>query len=136
MNFIDRALEQKLTGDDFLQAMANYYSEPEVENIWNQYPAFVKDVIMIMDYDTTLQMEGVDEVINGSLEERFDDITGALERCGLTEEVMVLKEAKALFHKDPDKYEEKYDELVKRIALHNDYESFWNAVRNYIDKSL
>lgn len=46
MNFIDRALEQKLTGDDFLQAM------------------------------------------------------------------------------------------VKRIALHNDYESFWNAVRNYIDKSL
>lgn len=91
---------------------------------------------MIMDYDTTLQMEGFDEVISGSLEERFDDITGALERCGLTEEVMVLKEAKVLFQKEPDKYEEKYDELVKRIALHNDYESFWNAVRNYIDKSL
>lgn len=50
--------------------------------------------------------------------------------------IFTKKEAKALFQKEPDKYEEKYDELVKRIALHNDCESFWNAVRNYIDKSL
>ena len=30
MNFIDKAFEQNLKGDDFLQAMADIYSEPEV----------------------------------------------------------------------------------------------------------
>ena len=72
MNFIEKAFEQKLTGDDFLQAMADFYSEPEVEEIFDQYPRFVKDVIYIMDYDTTVQMEGFDEIINGSLEEKLD----------------------------------------------------------------
>ena len=30
MNFIDKAFAQNLKGDDFLQAMADIYSEPEV----------------------------------------------------------------------------------------------------------
>lgn len=33
VNFVDKAFEQKLTGDDFLQAMAAIYSEPEVYKI-------------------------------------------------------------------------------------------------------
>lgn len=45
MNFIDKALAQNLTGDDFLQAMASIYSEPEGYEVLDQYPAFVVDVI-------------------------------------------------------------------------------------------
>lgn len=44
MNFIDKAFENNLRGDDFLQAMADIYSEHEVRAILNQYPQFVKDV--------------------------------------------------------------------------------------------
>ena len=51
MNFIDKAFESKLSGDDFLQAMADIYSEPEVREIIDKYPQFVKDVILIIDYD-------------------------------------------------------------------------------------
>lgn len=136
MNFIEKAFEQKLTGDDFLQAMADFYSEPEVEEILDQYPRFVKDVIYIMDYDTTVQMEGFDEIINGSLEEKFDDIVTALDRCGLEDEVAVINEAKALSANDSEKCDEEYDAFTKKIAMHNDYEGFWDAVRKYIDSNL
>lgn len=44
MNFIDKAFESNLSGDDFLQAMADIYSEPEVREILDKYPQFVKDV--------------------------------------------------------------------------------------------
>ena len=49
MNFIDKAFESKLSGDDFLQAMSDVYSEPEVREILDKYPQFVKDVILIMN---------------------------------------------------------------------------------------
>ena len=57
MNFIDKAFADKLTGDDFLQVMAEIYTEPEVRKTLNQYPAFVSDVITVIDYDTALQMD-------------------------------------------------------------------------------
>ena len=53
----DKAFADKLTGDDFLQAMAEIYSEPEVRKTLGQYPAFVSDVITVIDYDTALQMD-------------------------------------------------------------------------------
>ena len=57
---------------------------------------------MIIDYDYTKQMESMDEVINGSLEEKFWDIIYALERCGLDTEVKILKKIfanfKRIFH--------------------------------------
>ena len=45
MNFIDKAFEQNLKGDDFLQAMADIYSEPEVHKELKKYPRFVADVL-------------------------------------------------------------------------------------------
>ena len=63
MNFIDKALADKLTGDDFLQAMAGIYSESEVRDILSKYPAFIADVITIIDYDTALNMDGLSDII-------------------------------------------------------------------------
>ena len=59
MNFIDKAFRSNLHGDGFLQAMAGIYSEREVRQVLNRYPQFVKDVILIIDYDTAIQMEGL-----------------------------------------------------------------------------
>ena len=56
MNFIDKAFRNNLHGDDFLQAMAGIYSEREVRQVLNRYPQFVKDVILIIDYDTAIQI--------------------------------------------------------------------------------
>lgn len=133
MNFIDKALESNLTGDDFLQAMADVYSEAEVREILDKYPQFVKDVILIIDYDTEIQMGGLDEVINGNLEEQLPEILQALDNCGASREADVLRQAKSM---TSDEYEENYEDLYDKLAINNEYEEFWDLVRDYIDASL
>ncbi|MCD8170764.1 MAG: hypothetical protein LUE94_15925, partial [Clostridiales bacterium] len=125
-----------LSGDDFLQAMADIYSEPEVYRILNQYPPFVADVISIIDYDTALQMDGLDDIISGNLSSRYAEILNALKQCGAEQEADILKHAKELYDSDEDGYNEEYDNLNSQIALHNDYNGFWDIVRAYIDKNL
>ena len=62
MNFIDCALAQgrRLSDDDFLQAMADIYREPQVWQELDRYPPYIRDVIYVIDYDTEVQMEGLD----------------------------------------------------------------------------
>ncbi len=133
MNFIDKAFDNKLHGDDFLQAMADIYSETEVREILDRYPAFVKDVILIIDYDTSIQMDGLDEVIHGSLQEQLPEIIRALDNCGANGKAHVLRQASEMTWK---KYKEDYDSLCDKLAINNAYEDFWDLVRNYIDISL
>ena len=133
MNYIDRAFENKLHGDDFLQAMVNIYSEDEVREILDQYPQFVKDVIFIIDYDSEIQMEGLSEVIFGNLEKQLPDILRALDNCGASYEADVLRQAKAM---SMDEFEENYNIIYDKLAINNDYDGFWNLVRKYIDASL
>ena len=94
MNFIDKAFEQNLKGDDFLQAMADIYSEPEVYKELKKYPRFVADIITVIDYDTTLQMDGLDDVISGNLSNRYAEIINSLENFGAKDEADVLKKLK------------------------------------------
>lgn len=136
MNFIDRAFEQNLAGDDFLQAMADIYSEPGVYKILNQYPPFVADVISIIDYDTALQMDGLEDIISGNLSSRYTEILNALKQCGAEHEADILRQAKELYDSDEDSYNKEYDNLNSQNALHNDYNGFWDIVRAYIDKNL
>ena len=133
MNFIDKAFESNLSGDDFLQAMADVYSEDNVRDELDKYPQFVKDVILIIDYDSELQMGGLDEVINGNLEKRLPEILQALDNCGASQEADVLRQAKSM---TLDDYEENYEVLYDKLAINNDYEEFWDLVRDYIDASL
>ena len=53
MNFIDRALARgrRLNDDDFLQAMADIYREPQVWQELDRYPPYIRDVIYVIDYD-------------------------------------------------------------------------------------
>lgn len=136
MNFIDKAFEKNLSGDDFLQAMADIYSEPEVYKILDQYPSFVADVILIMDYDTALQMDGFDDIISGNLSSRYTEIVAALKRCGAEHEAGILEKAKELYDSDEESYNKEYDNLNGQIALHNDYNGFWDIIRVYIDENL
>ena len=94
MNFIDKAFAQNLKGDDFLQAMADIYSEPEVYKELKKYPRFVADIITVIDYDTTLQMDGLDDVISGNLSNRYAEIINSLENFGAKDEADVLKKLK------------------------------------------
>ena len=136
MNFIDKAFAQHLAGDDFLQAMASVYSEPEVYEVLCQYPLFVADVISIIDYDTAIQINGLDDIINRNLSERYLEIVDALKRCGAAQEANVLQKAKILSDTDRAGYEKQYEALCSQIVLNNDYESFWDTVRRYIVKNL
>ena len=136
MNFIDKAFEQNLKGDDFLQAMADIYLEPEVYKELKKYPHFVADIITVIDYDTALQMDGLDDVISGNLSNRYTEIINALENCGAKDEADVLKKAKELYILDDGSYDKEYNNLSSRLALNNDYDGFWDMVRAYIDRNL
>ena len=136
MNFIDKAFAQNLKGDDFLQAMADIYLEPEVYKELKKYPRFVADIITVIDYDTTLQMDGLDDVISGNLSNRYKEIINALENFGAKDEADVLKKAKELYVLDDGSYDKEYNNLSSRLALNNDYDGFWDMVRAYIDRNL
>ena len=136
MNFIDKAFEQNLKGDDFLQAMADIYLEPEVYKELKKYPRFVADIITVIDYDTALQMDGLDDVISGNLSNRYVEIINALENFGAKDEADVLKKAKKLYVLDDGSYDKEYNNLNGRLALNNDYDGFWDTVRAYIDRNL
>ena len=138
MNFIDRALAQGdgLTPDDFLQAMADIYKEPQVWRELDRYPQYVRDVIYIIDYDTEVQMEGLDACAAGPRAEQY---IRALLNCGAVAEAELLKRAKALADSGPDGEDEAFDaeleSLYRQIALNQDYEGFWDLVRGYIERS-
>lgn len=138
MNFIDRALAQGdgLTPDDFLQAMADIYKEPQVWQALDRYPQYVRDVIYIIDYDTEVQMEGLDAC---AASPRAEQYIRALLNCGAVAEAELLKRAKALADSDPSYEDEAFDaeleSLYRQIALNQDYEGFWDLVRGYIERS-
>ena len=136
MNFIDRVFEQNLKGDDFLQAMADIYSDSEVYKELKKYPRFVADIITVIDYDTALQMDGLDDIISGNLSNRYAEIINALENFGAKAEADVLKKAKELYVLDDGSYDKEYNNLSSRLALNNDYDGFWDMVRAYIDRNL
>lgn len=136
MNFIDVALANRnnLSDDDFLQAMADIYKEPEVWNILDTYSQYIQDVIYIIDYDTVLQMEGLMDVLEGSMSENYPKIYNALINSGALDEAHILQEARCL-DIESDDYDEQIVRLENQTALYNDYEFFWTLVRNYIGRN-
>ena len=136
MNFIDRALAQgeSLTPDDFLQAMADIYKEPQVWRTLDRYPQYIQDIIHIVDYDTEVQMEGLEACAASPHAEQYIQ---ALMNCGAAAEAEILKRAREL--SGPDYEDEAVDAemgiLYQQIALNQDYNAFWDLVRGYIERS-
>lgn len=140
MNFIEEALGKKghMSADDFLQAMADIYKNPEVRKSLTAYPQFVQDVIYIIDYDSEIQMEGLEGFLTDSTKQFFNETYCALMNCGALTEAEILKKAQKLIclidEIDEDNYDAQFEQLQKQVALYNDYECFWNLVRAYIDR--
>ena len=138
MNFIDRALAQgeSVTPDDFLQAMADIYKEPRVWRELDRYPQYIQDVIYIIDYDTEVQMEGLDACAASPHAEQYIQ---ALLNCGAAAEAEILKRAWELSLSGPDYEDEAVDAemdiLYQQIALNQDYDAFCDLVRGYIERS-
>lgn len=135
MNFIDKALANKdtMSADDFLQAMSEIYSEPQCWDLLDNYPQFVRNIIYIIDYDTDLQMEGLGGFFDNFSETRYERTYSALINCGALKEADILKKAKMINYK-LDECDDEYKKLESETALYNDYDGFWELVRNYIDK--
>ena len=137
MNFIDRALARgdALDADDFLQAMADIYKEPQVWQELDRYPQYIQDIIHIVDYDTAVQMEGLDAC---AASPRVEQYIQALLNCGAVSEAEILKRAKKLTDSDSDYEDEAVDaemeKLYRQIALNQNYEEFWDLVRGYIGR--
>ena len=137
MNFIDRALAQGdgLTPVGFLQAMEDIYKEPQVWQALDRYPQYVQDVIYVIDYDTEVQMEGLDAC---AVSPRVEQYIQALLNCGAVSEAEILKRAKKLTDSDSDYEDEAVDaeleKLYRQIALNQNYEEFWDLVRGYIGR--
>ncbi|MDO5156129.1 MAG: hypothetical protein Q4D51_09210 [Eubacteriales bacterium] len=121
MNYIDIALKTINNGEDFVQAMADKYSNPEVD--LKQYPDWIKNILTLIDYDTELQMDGLDF-------KSYKNVIDALNDVGLYEEAQALKEL------EEDSSEKSVEECYSKLAINNDYEMFWDTVFEYADKNL
>ena len=142
MNFIDRAIANRhtMSADDFLQAMADIYKEPQVWNVLDRYPQYIQDVILIIDYDTFLQMEGPYDFLTGQAR-RQEETAAALERAGLNQEAALIRRANGLYLEEDceETYEEELDAIADSLALYNKnsgtYEEFWAQVISYIEQN-
>ena len=121
MSFIDEALQNSTSGEDFVQAMADIYSHPEVNLA--DYPEWIRNIITIIDYDTNLSMEGLNFK---SYEEEIE----ALRSAGLDDE------ADLLANLSEDSTDDDLEKCYSQLALNNDYDAFWDAVFNYAGSNL
>ena len=125
MNFIDEALQKHLTAHDFLQAMSAIAEHPEVREILHTYPQWIQDVITIIDYDTEMSSEGMEN-------REYTPEIAALERCGIRKEAELL----SMVHDSSDYAA--MSAIYPRLAFLNeeDYTVFWNALTAYIEQNL
>ncbi len=123
MNFIDEALSKITNGEDFVQAIASIYEHPEVRKILMNYPNWIRNIITIIDYDTELTMDGLEQ-------KSYKDVIEALLEIGLS------NEARVLISLENDFSQENMDICYSKLALNNDYEAFWNKVYLYADKHI
>ena len=121
--FIDEALESVSSGEDFVQAMADIYSHSEVRNVLNKYPDWIKNIITVIDYDSELQMEGLDF-------RAYDDEICALKSIGLQTEA---DELAILTNESTD---EELNQCYEKLAINNDYEAFWEMVFRYAEDNI
>lgn len=121
--FIDEALESVSSGEDFVQVMADIYSHNEVRDILNQYPEWIANIITVIDYDTELQMEGLDF-------RTYEKEVEALRSMGLE------SEAAALSTLTSESTDEESSRCYDKLELNNDYDAFWLAVFDYAQEHL
>ncbi len=121
--FIDEALVSSSSGEDFVQAMADIYSHPEVRTVLSNYPDWIVNIIIVIDYDTELQMEGLDF-------RSYEKEINALRSMGIDSEADILSSLTV------DSTNEEANQCYDKLALNNDYDSFWIAVYEYAEKNL
>ena len=123
MSFIDDALQNITSGEDFVQAMADIYSNPDVRDQLENYPEWIRNIITIIDYDTDLAMEGLDF-------KSYTEEISALNNVGLVTEANLLA---SISEESTDK---DLEACYSQLALNNDYDAFWNAVYSYASNNL
>lgn len=123
MNFIDEALLKITNGEDFVQVMAEIYEHPEIRKILMNYPTWIRNIITIIDYDTELTMDGLEQ-------KSYKDVIEALLEIGLS------NEARVLISLENDFSQENMDICYSNLALNNDYETFWNKIYLYADEHI
>ena len=123
MNFIDKALEEITNGEDFVQAMADIYEHTEVREKLDKFPAWIRNIITVIDYDTELAMDGLEF-------KSYRNVIDALTDIGVT------TEAQALIELEGDVSQDGIDSCYSKLALNNDYEAFWDKIYSYADKNM
>jgi hypothetical protein len=121
MSFIDEALQNSTSGEDFVQAMADIYSHPEVNLA--DYPEWIRNIITIIDCDSNLSMEGLDF-------KSYEEEIKALRSASLDDE------ADLLANLSEDSTDDDLEKCYSQLALNNDYDAFWDVVFNYAGSNL
>ena len=123
MNFIDDALKNKDSGEGFVQAMADIYEHSDIRDELVNYPKWIRNIITIIDYDTDLQMEGLDF-------KSYDNEIAALKDVGL------MEEAEALLLLNSDSTDVDIGSVYSKLAINNNYDAFWERLFYYADCHL
>ena len=92
-------------------------------DVLNEYPEWIVNIITVIDYDTELQMEGLDF-------RSYDAEIKAFRSIGIDSEAEVLSSLSS------ESTDEDLSECYDRLALNNDYDAFWLAVFEYAEENL
>lgn len=120
MDFIEEALNS-ITGEEFVQSLADIYLHPEV--CLSELPTWIRNLIIVMDYDTEIQMDGLSN-------KSYKDVIDALNVMGLNNEASVLSKLTG------NASDEAIEECYLGLAINNDYDVFWEKVFQYADWNL
>ena len=123
MNFIDKALAEVTSGEDFVQKMADIYEYQEVREELANYPTWIRNIITVIDYDTELAMDGFEF-------KSYRNVIDVLTDIGVT------TEAQALIELEGDVSQDGIDSCYSKLALNIDYEAFWDKLYSYADKNM
>lgn len=103
--------------------MTDIYNHFEIREILDDYHDWIRNIITIIDYDTDLQMEGLDF-------KSYDSQIKALKNIGLFEE------AEALSLLNENSSDKDIERCYQKLALNNNYDEFWNRVYLYAERNL
>lgn len=82
------------------QICTNLYEKSNYQirdnDIFDNLPIIIKDIILLIDFDTELNMNGILGFLENSTGLYLDDTIEALERIGATEDYEILREIKGI----------------------------------------
>lgn len=135
MNVLDNIINdiQNLSANEIFDRLSTEICKSDFPAYSNLgcYPQFIQDIILIIDLDTELSMEGICGVLENSIANLLPQIIKALHNIGAKGEANTLSNIYAVYQTSPNS--ENIDSLARKRYLYTDFD-IWTLLETYIEQ--